>query len=83
MKVKRKPVHEYVEYQLNIFRNQCNFTDEELEFFNYRAKKKTMAEIEELMSISRSKVFGISSSVKTKMDMVIEVYFQENETNEE
>lgn len=31
-------ISDFVEWELEKFRNECNFTEEELDFFNYRAK---------------------------------------------
>lgn len=48
-------IADFVEWELQKFRDECNFTDEELEFFEYRAKNKTIEQIAELMCISEGK----------------------------
>ena len=41
---------DFVESELDNFRNKCNFTDEELEFFNLRAKDKSLVQISQIMN---------------------------------
>ena len=69
-----KPIHEYIECQLNIFRKECNFTDEELEFFNLKAKKKSIVQICMEMSISRTKYYSLMKSVNEKMKEADKIY---------
>ena len=64
-------ISDFVEFELQYFRDYCNFTHEELKFFNYRAKDKTLEEIAELMDISISKANKLSRKVKTKMIKVL------------
>ena len=64
-------ISDFVEWELQKFRDECNFTDEELEFFNYRAKNKTIEVIAELMNISTSKADTLSRKVKQKILKVI------------
>ena len=35
---KRINIHDFVEWELEKLRRECNFTDEELDFFDLRAK---------------------------------------------
>lgn len=54
-----------------MFRSECNFTQEELDFFNYRAKNLTIEQIAELMNISVGKANKLSRKVKDKMKRVL------------
>lgn len=69
-----KPIEKYIECQLNIFRKESNFSDEELEFFNLKAKKKTIVEICQEMNISRTKYYTIKDTVSEKMEEVDKIY---------
>jgi len=62
---------DFVERELQMFRNECNFTSEELDFFNYRAKNMTIEQIAELMNISVGKANKLSRKVKDKMKRVL------------
>ena len=54
-----------------MFRNKCNFTDEELQIFNLRAKDVPYTAIAYRLSMSESKVYAIAKRVKKKMLKVI------------
>lgn len=62
---------DFVNWELDKFRNECNFTDEELEFFNYRAKNIPIEQIAELMNISVGKANKLSKKVKAKIIKVL------------
>lgn len=62
---------DYVEWELNIFREQCNFTQEELEMFNYKAKNIPLEQIAELMNMSVGKANKLSSKVNKKVIKVL------------
>ena len=62
---------ELVEWELNMYRLQCNFTDEELNFFNMRAKDCSVEETAEKMDISIGKAYKISRKIKEKMERVL------------
>ena len=68
------PIGDYIECQLEIFRKQSNFSEEELQFFNLRAKKLTMTEISQEMNISRTKCYTIQKTVLAKMEQVSKLY---------
>ena len=69
-----KSIGKYIECQLNIFRKECNFSDEELEFFNLKAKDLTIVEICQEMNISRTKYYSLRDKVLDKMFEVDKVY---------
>ena len=62
---------DFVEWELQKFRDECNFTDEELEYFNLRAKNKSNVEIALTMNVSESKVSILARKVKTKIKKVL------------
>lgn len=64
-------IADFVEWELQKFRNECNFTDEELFFFNRRAKNIPIEQIAEEMNISVGKANKLSAKVKKKIIKVI------------
>lgn len=60
-------ISDFVECELDKFRNECNFTNDELEFFNYRAKNISIERIAEYMNISVGKANKLSKKVKSKI----------------
>lgn len=57
--------------ELDRFRELCNFTPDELEFFNLRSRDKSIVEISLIMSISESKASVLSSKVKKKIIKIL------------
>lgn len=68
-----KSIKLYVESELDMFRNECNFTDEELQYFNMKAKDCSDNKISIEMNISSSKVAKLSKQVRAKMKRVLEL----------
>lgn len=64
-------IRDFTEPELDMFRQQCNFTDEELEYFNLRAKDKSNSYIAQQMYISEAKVSVLAKRVKKKMIRVL------------
>ena len=64
-------INDFVESELNWFRKECNFSDEELQYFNLRAKDKSNTQIALLMNCSEAKVSKLARRVKDKMKRVI------------
>lgn len=64
-------IRDFVEYELDVFRNECNFTPDELTYFNLRAKDRSNVQIALEMNISESQVSKLAKRVKTKMIKVI------------
>ena len=64
-------IRDFTVPELNMFRETCNFTDEELEYFNLRAKDKSNSEISYLMNVSEAKVSLLAKRVKKKMIRVL------------
>jgi hypothetical protein len=61
----------FVQAELQVFRDKCNFTEEELQFFEYRAKDKSIVQIAQRMHISESKASVLSNKVKKKIMKVV------------
>ena len=61
----------FVEWELQYFRDNCNFSDSELRYFNLRAKDKSNVQIALEMNISESQVSKLAKRVKSKMIRVL------------
>lgn len=64
-------IRDFVEFELQYFRDYCNFTPEELQYFNLRAKDKSNIQIALEMNISEAQVSKLAKRVKIKMIKVI------------
>lgn len=64
-------IRDFVESELTMFREQCNFTPDELAYFNLRAKDKTNVQIALDMNVSEAQVSKLAKRVKTKILKVI------------
>lgn len=64
-------IYDFVEWELEKFRKECNFSPDELSYFNLRAKHYSNFEISMKMNISESKVSKLAKSVKQKILRVI------------
>lgn len=64
-------IHDFVKKELDMFRRECNFTLEELDFFNRRAQNIPIQQIAEDMNISVGKADKLSRKVKDKMIRVL------------
>lgn len=62
---------DFVEWELQKFRDECNFTEEELCYFNLRAKGKSNVQIAMEMHVSEPKVSILARKVKSKMIRVL------------
>lgn len=69
-----RKISKYIEYELNIFRNECNFSDEELIYFNYKAKGWSNIRISTEMNASTATITRLGKSVSSKMNKVIELH---------
>lgn len=61
----------FVEWELQKFRDECNFTDRELEYFNLKAKDKSNVQIAMIMNLSESSIEKIGRKVKKKIIKVL------------
>lgn len=60
-------IRDFTKPELDMFRENCNFSDSELEYFNLRAKDKSNVEISLAMNISTAQVSKLAKRVKSKM----------------
>lgn len=64
-------IYDFTEPELEFFRNQCNFTPEEREYFELRSKDRKNYQIAMDMCVSESKVYSLARKVKSKMKRVV------------
>ena len=57
--------------ELNKFRELCNFTKDEMQYFNLRAEDCSNVHISMAMNISEAQVSKLAKRVKDKMKRVI------------
>lgn len=69
--MKLKQLYDFTVPELDRFRELCNFTPDELEYFNLRSKEKSNVEIAMTMNISESKVSKLAKKVRSKIIRVI------------
>ena len=69
--MKNIQVYNFVEWELQKFRDECNFTDEELQCFELKAKDKSIEYIAQEMHISTAKVSRLVKHIKSKILKVI------------
>lgn len=60
-------IYDFTVPELEFFREKCNFTKEELELFEYRAKNLSLELCAEIMNISLSTAKRISRRVNNKI----------------
>ena len=61
---------DYTVPELNKYRELCNFSDEELEYFNLKSKGKSNVQISMSMCVSEPKVSLLAKKVKEKIRKV-------------
>lgn len=64
-------IRDFVEWELQMFRDKCNFTEDELQYFNLRAKDKSNVQIANEMNVSEAQVSKLARRVKSKMIRVL------------
>lgn len=64
-------IRDFVEWELQMFRDKCNFTDDELAYFNLRAKDKSNVQIALEMNVSEAQVSKLAKRVKNKIIKVL------------
>lgn len=60
-------IFDFVQWELDMFRDKCNFTPDEMEYFNLRASGMSNVQISMEMNVSESKVSKLARKVKSKM----------------
>lgn len=71
--MKNPKVSGFVKWELDFYRNECNFTDDESMFFDLRNSEMSIEEIAENMDCSVSKVNDLSKSVNSKIIKVLPI----------
>lgn len=64
-------IRDFTVPELNMFRELCNFTEDELMYFNLRARDKTNVQIALEMNVSEPQVSKLAKRVKSKMKRVL------------
>lgn len=64
-------IYDFTVPELDRFRELCNFSDDELEYFNLRAKHKSNVFISMEMNISEAQVSKLARRVKKKIMRII------------
>ena len=64
-------IYDFVEWELEYFRQNCNFSPQELEYFNLRSKHKSNVEIALTMHVSEGQVSKLARKVKDKIKRTI------------
>lgn len=68
---KQTKICNFVEWELQMFRDECNFTTQELMYFNLRAKDMSNVQIALEMNVSESQVSKLARRVKSKMIRIL------------
>ena len=69
--MKLQKIRDFTVPELNMFREQCNFTDDELKYFNLRSRDKSNVQIALEMNVSEAQVSKLARRVKNKMIKVL------------
>lgn len=64
-------IYDFTKPELDFFRSQCNFLDDELEYFNLRSRGASNVEIALKMHVSEAKVSKLARKVKDKIIRVV------------
>lgn len=64
-------IYDFVTSELQFLRDNCNFSADELTYFNLRAKHYSNLQIAIEMNVSESKVSKLAKSVKQKIIRVL------------
>ena len=64
-------IHDFTVPELDMFRELCNFTEDERAYFELKAKDTSNVQIALQMHISESKVSSLARKVKSKIIRVI------------
>lgn len=69
--MQRLEIRDFVEWELDKFRNECNFTEDERKCFELKAKDKSIVAIAIEMQTSEATVNRLVKRVKKKIIKVI------------
>ena len=65
-----KKIRDYVQDELDLFRSKCNFTKQERQYFDFKAKDLSNVEISLKMNISTSQTSKIAKRVQEKISKI-------------
>lgn len=69
--MKRIKICNFTEPELDVFRQLCNFTDDERTYFELRAKDESNVYIARQLHVSESKVDDLARKVRSKILRII------------
>ena len=64
-------IYDFTVPELDKLRELCNFSDDELQYFNLRARHKSNTYISIEMSVSESQVSKLAKRVKNKIKRIV------------
>lgn len=64
-------LYDFTVPELNRFRELCNFTEDEMTYFNLKSRQKSNVEIAFAMNVSSAQVSKLSKRVRSKILRVI------------
>lgn len=64
-------IFDFTKPELDMFRELCNFTPDEMEYFNLRSGGMSNVQISMEMNVSESKVSKLARKVKSKMYRIL------------
>ena len=64
-------LRDFTKPELDKFRELCNFTDDELTYFELRSKDKSNIQIAFEMNVSESQVSKLAKRVKSKIKRIV------------
>lgn len=64
-------LRDFTKPELDKFRELCNFTDDELAYFELRSKDKSNIQIAFEMNVSESQVSKLAKRVKSKIKRIV------------
>lgn len=64
-------LYDFTVPELDRMRELCNFTEQEMEYFNLRSKGKPNTQIAMTMNVSESQVSKLARKVKSKIKRIL------------
>lgn len=60
-------IYDFIKSELDFLRQECNFSEDEMEYFNLKAKHYSNLQIAIEMNVSEGKVAVLAKKVKSKI----------------
>ena len=64
-------IYEFTQPELDVFREKCNFTPDELQCFELKAQHRSIVQISFIMHISEAQVSKLTRRIKNKIIRVL------------